>query len=226
MDDSAPTDRSRVRRLPARGLYDRSSIHAILDEALVCHVGFVVDGQPFVIPTIHVRIGECLYFHGSPASRMLKALAQGIQVCVAVTLVDGLVLARSAFHHSMNYRSAVVFGTARPVEGLDERRTVLHALSEHVVQGRWSEVRPPTTAELKQTLVLSLPIDEASAKVRTGPPMDDEEDYGLPVWAGILPLGLTPSTPLADERMAPEILLPDYIARYEGPGPAPPESKP
>ncbi len=222
MDDIAPTDRSRVRRLPARGVYDPASIHAILDEALICHVGFVVDGQPFVIPTIHVRIGENLFFHGSPASRMLKALAQGNEVCVAVTLVDGLVLARSAFHHSMNYRSVVVFGTARPVEGLDERRAVLHALSDHLIRGRWEEVRPPTTAELKQTLVLSLPINEASAKVRTGPPMDDEEDYGLPVWAGVLPLRLTPCSPLTDERVGAEMLPPGYVAGYAGPGPAHP----
>jgi nitroimidazol reductase NimA-like FMN-containing flavoprotein (pyridoxamine 5'-phosphate oxidase superfamily) len=224
MEDIAPTDRSRLRRLPARGAYDRTSIHAILDEAPICHVGFVVDGQPFVIPTIHVRIGESLYFHGSPASRMLRTMAQGIDVCVTVTIVDGLVLARSAFHHSMNYRSVVIFGTARPVEGLDDRRDVLHALSDHLIKGRWEEVRPPTPAELKQTLVLSLPINEASAKVRTGPPRDDEEDYSLPVWAGVLPLSLTPAAPVADERLLAGTKPPDHVQRYAGPGTARPES--
>jgi nitroimidazol reductase NimA-like FMN-containing flavoprotein (pyridoxamine 5'-phosphate oxidase superfamily) len=203
-------------------VYDQATIYAILDEALICHVGFVVDGQPFVIPTIHVRIGETLFFHGSPGSRMLKELASGIEVCVTVTLVDGLVLARSAFHHSMNYRSVVLFGTAHAVEGLDERRAVLHALSEHLIRGRWTDVRPPTTAELKQTLVVSLPITEASAKVRTGPPLDDEEDYSLPVWAGVLPVKLTPAPPIPDGRLTPAIVPPSHVTRYSGPGPVTP----
>jgi uncharacterized protein len=188
MDELSRTDRTTLRRLPNRGVYDRASIHSILDEGLICHVGFVVDGQPYVIPTIHVRVGEQLFFHGSPASRMLRALEQGVEACVTVTLLDGLVLARSAFHHSMNYRSAVVFGTAMPVESSEEKLRVLRALSDHLIKGRWQEVRTPSPSELKGTLVLSLPIDEASAKVRAGPPVDDEDDYGLPVWAGVLPL--------------------------------------
>ncbi|MGA8350919.1 MAG: pyridoxamine 5'-phosphate oxidase family protein, partial [Isosphaeraceae bacterium] len=179
MDELSRTDRTTLRRLPNRGVYDRASIHSILDEGLICHVGFVVDGQPYVIPTIHARVGEKLFFHGSPASRMLRALEQGVEACVTVTLLDGLVLARSAFHHSINYRSAVVFGTAMPVESSEEKLRVLRALSDHLIKGRWQEVRTPSPSELKGTLVLSLPIDEASAKVRTGPPVDDEDDYGL-----------------------------------------------
>jgi nitroimidazol reductase NimA-like FMN-containing flavoprotein (pyridoxamine 5'-phosphate oxidase superfamily) len=201
-------------------VYDRDKVNAILDEALICHVGFVVNRQPFVIPTIHVRIGDRLYFHGSPASRMLRELARGVEVCVTVTIVDGIVLARSAFHHSMNYRSVVLFGTAGVVEGLEERLSVLRALSDHLVKGRWEDARHPTTAELKQTLVLSLPISEASAKVRAGHPLDEEQDYGLPVWAGTLPLMMTPGQPVADEKLPPDIRPPEYVARYSGPGPA------
>ncbi len=160
MDELSRTDRSTLRRLPKRGVYDRASIDSILDEGLICHVGFVVDGQPYVIPTIHVRVGEELFFHGSLASRMLGALGQGVEVCVTVTLVDGLVLARSAFHHSMNYRSVVVFGTAMPVESSEEKLRVPRALSDHLIKGRWQEVRSPSPNELKGTLVLSLPIKE------------------------------------------------------------------
>jgi nitroimidazol reductase NimA-like FMN-containing flavoprotein (pyridoxamine 5'-phosphate oxidase superfamily) len=203
------TDRTRVRRLPKRADYDLATIHAILDEALLCHVGFVVEGSPVVIPTIHWRGGDQLYFHGSAASRMLRSLRDGIEACVTVTLLDGLVLARSAFHHSMNYRSVVVFGTARVVEG-EEKLRALDDLVEHVVRGRSSEVRPPNEIELKQTLVLALPIAEASAKIRAGGPVDDEADYALPVWAGVLPLTLTPGVPLPDN----EAPLPGYIARY------------
>lgn len=220
MDELSRTDRSTLRRLPKRGVYDRISIEAILDEGLICHVGFVVDGEPFVIPTIHVRVGEKLFFHGSPASRMLTALEQGVEVCVTVTLVDGLVLARSAFHHSMNYRSVVVFGTALPLENSEEKLGVLRALSDHLIKGRWQEVRSPSANELKGTLVLSLPINEASAKVRTGPPLDDEDDYGLPVWAGVLPLKLVAIEPVADLRLPEGISPPSYITRYPGPGPA------
>ena len=220
MDELSRTDRTTLRRLPNRGVYDRASIHSILDEGLICHVGFVVDGQPYVIPTIHVRVGEKLFFHGSPASRMLRALEQGVEVCVTVTLLDGLVLARSAFHHSMNYRSAVVFGTAMPVESSEEKLRVLRALSDHLIKGRWQEVRTPSPSELKGTLVLSLPIDEASAKVRTGPPVDDEDDYGLPVWAGVLPLKIVATEPVADPRLPQDIAPPSYITRYPGPGPA------
>jgi len=220
MDELFRTDRTTLRRLPNRGVYDRASIHSILDEGLICHVGFVVDGQPYVIPTIHVRVGEQLFFHGSPASRMLRALEQGVEVCVTVTLLDGLVLARSAFHHSMNYRSAVVFGTAMPVASSEEKLRVLRALSDHLIKGRWQEVRSPSPSELKGTLVLSLPIDEASAKVRTGPPVDDGDDYGLPVWAGVLPLKFVAAEPVADTRLPQDIATPAYITRYPGPGPA------
>ena len=220
MDELSRTDRTTLRRLPNRGVYDRASIHSILDEGLICHVGFVVDGQPYVIPTIHVRVGEQLFFHGSPASRMLRALEQGVEVCVTVTLLDGLVLARSAFHHSMNYRSVIVFGTAMPVESSEEKLRVLRALSDHLIKGRWQEVRSPSPSELKGTLVLSLPIDEASAKVRTGPPVDDEDDYGLPVWAGVLPLKIVAAEPVADPRLPQDIAPPSYITRYPGPGPA------
>jgi uncharacterized protein len=218
MQDIPPTERTTLRRLPKRGAYDRALIHAILDEGLLCHVGFVVEGQPFVIPTLHVRVGERLYLHGSPASRMLNSLAQGIEVCVTVTLVDGLVLARSALHHSMNYRSAMLFGTACVVEDLDEKFRILRALTEHLIEGRWQETRSPTPAELKRTLVLSLPIDEASAKVRTGAPVDDEVDYALEYWAGVIPLTLVSSEPVADPRLRPGITLPSYATRYPGPG--------
>ncbi len=218
MDEILRTDRTTVRRLPARASYDRALIHAILDEAPVCHVGFVVDGRPFVIPTLHVRVGDRLYMHGSPGSRMLKAMAGGVEVCVNVTLVDGLVLARSAFHHSMNYRSVVVFGVAQAVDDPEEKTRVLHALSEHLVPGRWRDVRGPAPGELKATSVLSLPIDEASAKVRTGPPLDDEEDYALPAWAGVVPLSLRAGDPVPCPRLAPGIEVPAYARSYPGPG--------
>jgi hypothetical protein len=199
----APTPRTTLARLPARGSHDKATIAAILDEALFCHVGFVVDGQPYVIPTIHARVAETLYLHGSAASRMLRTLAGGVPACVTASLVDGLVLARSAFHHSMNYRSVVVLGTARPVEATDAKRAALRAIVEHVAPGRWDETRPPSEKEMKATLVLALSLDEASAKVRTGPPLDDEEDYGLPCWAGEVPLRLTARDPVPDPRLAP-----------------------
>jgi nitroimidazol reductase NimA-like FMN-containing flavoprotein (pyridoxamine 5'-phosphate oxidase superfamily) len=221
MAEIPPTERTTLRRLPKRGVQDRETIHRILDEAMICHVGFVVDGQPVVIPTIHVRIDEQLYFHGSPASRMLKTLKQGVEVCVTVTLLDGLVLARSAFHHSMNYRSVVVFGTATVVDGLEEKSRVLRALSEHLIRGRWQEIRTPTPAELQGTLVLSLPVEETSAKIRTGPPLDDDADYALPIWAGVLPLKLTAGEPEADPKLPPELAAPSYARKYGGPGPAP-----
>lgn len=205
------TDRTRVRRLAKRADYDLATIHAILDEALICHVGFVVDGAPVVIPTIHWREGDRLYLHGSAASRMLRSLRDGVDACVTVTLLDGLVLARSAFHHSMNYRSVVVFGKARVVEG-EEKLRALDSLVEHVVHGRSKEVRPPNEIELKQTLVLGLPIDEASAKIRSGGPVDDDEDYALPVWAGVLPMKLTPQEPIADRDVTAEV--PEYVKSY------------
>ena len=205
------TDRTRVRRLSERGHYETETIHAILDEALLCHVGFVVDGAPVVIPTIHWRDGETLYFHGSAASRMLRSLKGGVDACVTVTLLDGLVLARSAFHHSMNYRSVVVFGKAREV-GEDEKIRALESLVEHVVRGRSKDVRAPNQKELRQTLVLALPIDEASAKIRTGGPVDDDEDYALPIWAGVLPLKLTPGEVVTDQRVTVDV--PEYVTKY------------
>jgi uncharacterized protein len=204
------SERTRIHRLPQRGSYHRDTIHAILDEALICHVGFIVEGRPVVIPTIHTRIDNRLYFHGSPAAGMLRTLREGVDACVTVTILDGLVLARSAFHHSMNYRSVVVLGQAEEVVDRDEKLRVLTAIVEHVCRGRSADARGPNEKELKQTLVLRLPIHEASAKIRTGPPLDDEEDYALPVWAGVLPLTLTPQPPVADNTVE----LPDYVARY------------
>jgi nitroimidazol reductase NimA-like FMN-containing flavoprotein (pyridoxamine 5'-phosphate oxidase superfamily) len=200
---TVPTERTTLKRLPNRGSHERATIQAILDEALSCHVGFVVDGQPFVLPTIHGRIGERLYLHGSAASRMLRTLSDGVPVCVTASLIDGLVLARSAFHHSMNYRSVVVLGTARPVVDPVEKLEALRAIVEHVVPGRWDEARQPSEKEMKATLVLGLPLAEASAKTRTGPPLDDEEDYNLPCWAGEIPIRLAALDPVPDPRLAP-----------------------
>jgi uncharacterized protein len=197
--------RTKVRRAPARGVYDRDAIDAILDEALIAHLGFVDDGQPYVIPTLHARIGDLVYIHGSAASRAIRGLTSGIPACLTVTLLDGLVLARSAFHHSINYRSVVVLGTCCPVEGAVQREAALHAFTERMVPGRWDEVRPPTAKELKGTRVLSMRLDECSAKVRSGPPVDDDEDYALPVWAGVVPLATVSGRPLADPKLADEI---------------------
>jgi nitroimidazol reductase NimA-like FMN-containing flavoprotein (pyridoxamine 5'-phosphate oxidase superfamily) len=204
----------RVRRLPKRAAYDRATIDPILDEALVCHLGFVNAGQPFVLPTLHARLGDRLYVHGSSASRMLGALAEGVPACVTVTLIDGLVLARSAFHHSVNYRSVVLLGTARAVTDPDEKLSALHAFTEHLVPGRWDEVRAPTPQELKATSVLFLPLSEVSAKVRTGPPVDDEPDYAMDVWAGVLPLRLQPAALQADPLLRSEIAAPAYLTGY------------
>jgi len=215
METFTQTERTTLRRLPQRGRYERAQVNEILDEGFVCHVGFVLDGQPFVIPTGYARVGDLLYVHGARASRMLKALRDGVAVCVTVTLVDGLVLARSAFHHSMNYRSVVVFGRARAVEDDEEKLTALHAFTEHVAPGRWAEVRRPTPQELNATAVLAVPLTEASAKVRTGPPVDDEEDYALPVWAGELPLRLVTGTPVSDPRLPTEIEPPAYVLNYD-----------
>jgi hypothetical protein len=208
------TGRVRVRRLPKRAAYDRATIHAILDEALVCHLGFVHADQPFVLPTLHARIGDLVYVHGSSASRMLGKLAEGVAVCITVTLIDGLVLARSAFHHSVNYRSVVLLGTARSVTDADEKLAALHAFTEQIVPGRWADIRPPTPQELKATSVLCLPLEEASAKVRTGPPVDDEEDYALHVWAGVLPLRLQALAPVADPQLTPGLCPPGYVTAY------------
>ncbi len=209
-----PTQRTQIKRLPQRGDYDRQTIYEILDEGLICQVGFVIEAQPIVIPTAYGRVGDRLYIHGSPASRMLRTLKEGVNVCVTVTLLDGLVLARSAFHHSMNYRSVVVFGQAKLVENTDEKLEALKAFTEHVMRDRWAEVRLPNRQELAGTLVLALPLTEASAKMRSGAPIDDEADYELPVWAGELPLRLTTLQPVADPRLAPDIELPAHIQNY------------
>lgn len=217
MDRFEPTERTTVKRLPKRGEYERQAVYAILDEGFVCHVGFVVEGQPFVIPTGYGRAGDQLYIHGSQASRMLRTLRGGIEVCVTVTLVDGLVLARSAFHHSMNFRSVVVFGQARIIDDPSEKMEALRSFTEHVIPGRWAEVREPNESEMKATLVLALPLAEASAKVRTGPPIDDEEDYELSVWAGVMPLKIAVEAPVNDPRLPPEIKPSASITNYRRP---------
>ena len=206
--------RSRVRRHPERGLYEREAIDAILDEALHCHVGFVVDAQPFVIPTIHVRVGNLLYLHGSPASRMLRELGTGVDVCVTVTLVDGVVLARSVYNHSLNYRSAVVLGRARMVEDRAEKLNALEAVVEHVCPGRTREARGPKDEELAATTVLALAINEASAKARTGPPKDFDADVDLPIWAGVIPLRLTAGPPETEERVPAGVAVPAYATDF------------
>lgn len=206
-----------MKRLPKRGEYDHAAVYQILDEAFICHVGFVADGKPVVIPTSYARIGDDLYIHGSAASRMLRSLEEGIDVCVTVTLIDGLVLARSAFHHSINYRSVVIFGAAKVVDDPDEKIKALHAFTDHVVPGRWEDVRPPNESELRATLVLKLPLVEVSAKARTGPPLDDEEDYELSVWAGVVPLKLTAGAPISDDRLPAGIEPPEYAREYARP---------
>jgi nitroimidazol reductase NimA-like FMN-containing flavoprotein (pyridoxamine 5'-phosphate oxidase superfamily) len=217
VEDSYQTLRSTVRRLPQRGIYDRATIHEILDQGLLCHVGFVMDGQPYVIPMLYVRVGERVCLHGSKASRMLRALAGGTEACVTVTLLDGLVLARSAFHHSANYRSVVLFGAGTAVEDPGEKTEILQALSEHLIKGRWREVRGPSEKELQQTAVVAIPIREASAKIRTGPPKDDEEDYALPVWAGVLPFEQVTGEPRPDPRLPAGIDVPEHVSRWRGP---------
>lgn len=212
------TQRSQIKRLPQRGNYEREVVYQILDEGLVCYIGFAIDGQPFVIPTTYGRVGDKLYIHGSPASRMLRSLASGIEVCVTVTLIDGLVLARSAFHHSMNYRSVVIFGTATIVQDADQKLEALRAFTEHIIPERWAEIRQPSRQEVQGTLVLSLPITEASAKVRTGMPNDDEADYSLPVWAGVIPLQVTAAAPIADSRLQQGIEIPSYVQQYSRSG--------
>ncbi|MDX6693990.1 MAG: uncharacterized protein QOF02_1593 [Blastocatellia bacterium] len=214
MERFEPTERTTLKRLPKRAEYDRAAVYEILDEGFICHVGFAVEGQPFVIPMGYGRVRDQLYIHGSQASRMLRQLRGGINVCVTVTLVDGLVLARSAFHHSMNYRSVVVFGQARVVDDATEKMEALRLFTEHVVRGRWDDVRWPNESEMKATLVLAVPLSEASAKVRTGPPLDDEEDYEMTVWAGVVPLSTRAGTPINDPRLPPDIEPPAYATDY------------
>jgi uncharacterized protein len=215
-----PSARTRVVREAQRGVYDRSIAYQILDEGFICHVGFVVDGQPFVIPTGYGRAGDSLYIHGSAASRMLRHVDEGIAVCVTVTLLDGLVLARSIFNHSMNYRSVVILGTARAVNDPKEKLEALRLLSEHILPGRWAESRQPNQKELKATLVMRLAIEEFSAKVRQGPPIDDEEDYAFPTWAGVIPLQMVAGKPVNDPRLDPAREVPEYAENYSRKKPA------
>jgi uncharacterized protein len=210
-----PTARTRVVREAHRGVYDRETAYAILDEGFLCHVGFSTDGQPFVIPTLYGRQGDTLLLHGSAASRMLKQMKENLPVCVTVTLVDGLVLARSIFNQSMNYRSVVVLGKATLVDDPAQKLEALHLFSEHVIPGRWADVRRPNDRELKQTSVLRLPIEEFSSKVRTGPAIDDEEDYSFPTWAGVVPLKMKSGEPIADERLLAGQTVPAYAANYK-----------
>ncbi|HXV13167.1 MAG TPA: pyridoxamine 5'-phosphate oxidase family protein [Candidatus Krumholzibacteria bacterium] len=215
-----PTQRTRVRRLPKRGAYDRATIDAILDEGLVCHVGFVVDGQPFVIPTLHARDGDRVLIHGSAASRMLRNLGAGVDACLTVTLADQLVIARSAFHSSMNYRSVMLLGKARLIEEPRAKMDALRALVEHLIPGRWDDCRRPNAKEAKATWILELPIDEASAKIRTGPPIDDDEDYALDIWAGLLPLAKGFGKPIRDAKLKRGVEAPSYLTRYARPSSA------
>ena len=208
-----PTQHTTVKRHPERGAYDRATIDSILDEALICHLGFVVEGRPFVIPTIHARDGDTLYVHGSPASRMLRAAKEGFDICVTVTLLDGLVLARSVYNHSMNYRSVVVLGRAREVTDRDEKLRAMQRVVEHVVPGRWNDARRPSDGEIKGTTILALALDEASAKIRSGSPTDDDADLRLPVWAGVIPLGIEPGDPVPDSGI--DGPPPTYVAKYE-----------
>ncbi|HEY6244778.1 MAG TPA: GNAT family N-acetyltransferase [Pyrinomonadaceae bacterium] len=209
-----PTERTTLKRLPKRGVFERQRIYEILDEGFVCHLGFTIDQRPFVIPTAYGRLDDALFIHGSAASRALRALAGGIEVCVTVTLVDGLVLARSAFHHSMNYRSVMVFGRASVIEEREEKMRALRAFSDHVIPQRWDDVREPNEGELRKTLVLRLPLEEASAKVRSGPPLDDDIDYLLPTWAGEVPLKVVAQNPVADPRLSPCSQLPAYLKSF------------
>lgn len=214
MSEIQQTRRTTLKRLAKRGSFDREQINSILDEAFICHVGFSVEGKPVVIPTGYARVDDRLVIHGSQASRMLRSLGAGLDVCVTVTLIDGLVLARSAFHHSMNYRSVVIFGTATQIEGREEKLAALLALSEHMVPGRWADVREPNEQELQLTTVLSIPLTEMSAKVRSGPPLDDDKDYALPIWAGLIPLRLAAGAPVADPKLNSNLSAPDYATSY------------
>jgi uncharacterized protein len=208
------SQRTAVRRHPERGVYEREAIDAILDDALVSHVGFVVDGKPFVIPMIHARVGDLLYLHGSPASRMLRELGSGVDTCVTATLLDGVVLARSVYNHSLNYRSAVVLGRALAIEEVEEKRAALEAIVEHVVPGRSRDARAPNEKELARTIVLALVIDEASAKVRNGPPNDFDSDVALPIWAGVIPLRLIAEGPEVEQRVPADVAVPAYANDY------------
>ncbi len=214
MNDYVPTPRTKIKRKPDRGHYDHATVHAILDAGLLCHVGYAIDGQPYVTPTAYWREGEHVYWHGSSASRMLKTLRTGIPACLTVAHLDGVVLARSGFHHSLNYRSVMILGVARPVESDDAKTRALHAFMERVAPGRWDEVRAPTKQELKATMVMYMPIEEVSAKVRPGGCLDDEEDYALDCWAGVLPIMTTIGQPIPDERLKPGTPAPAYLKTF------------
>lgn len=213
---SPPTPRTTLKRLPERGAYDAATIHAVVDAAPICHVALVVDDQPIVIPTLHGRIDDTLYVHGSPASGLLRAMKRGVDICVCATVLDGLVLARSAFHHSVNYRSVMAFGTARLVDGETEKVAALQAISEHVLPGRWNEARAPTRDEVRSVHVLAMSLEEASAKVRVGPPRDEEDDYDLPVWAGVVPLRIVTGEPVPDPRLPSTVDVPASIQTLDG----------
>lgn len=215
MSEFTKTSLNQINRLPKRGEYDRAAIYRILDEGLICHVGFLEGDQPFIIPTIHARVGDSLVLHGAKASRMLKHAQAGHAMCVTVTLVDGLVLARAVFHHSINYRSVVLFGRGEMIEAEEEKLRALEAVTEHIMPGRWQEARQPNRQELAATTVVKIPIDSASAKIRVGPPGDDEEDYALPIWAGVLPFQQQTLRPVNDPRLNDGIPVPDYVLTYD-----------
>jgi nitroimidazol reductase NimA-like FMN-containing flavoprotein (pyridoxamine 5'-phosphate oxidase superfamily) len=214
MTQFTKTEKNRIKRLPKRAQYERETIYRILDEALICHVGFVENRQPYVIPINFARVDDRIVLHGAKASRLLKHIETGQPVCVEATIVDGLVLARSVFHHSVNYRSVVLFGKGHLVDGEQEKLSALQAITEHLIPGRWQEARLPNRKELNATRVVSIKIDEASAKIRTGPPVDDQEDYALPVWAGVLPLEERALAPVRDELLAQDVPAPDYVTQY------------
>lgn len=213
MNEFEKTPHTRIRRMPERGHYDRETIYAIVDEALICHVGFVEAGRPFVIPTIHARMGDSIVLHGAKASRLLKHAQAGNDFCVTVTLLDGLVMARSVFHHSMNYRSAVLFGKGRLIENEDERWEAMRVLTEHIMPQRWDDARRPNATEMSATTLVAIDIEDASAKMRSGPPGDDEEDYAMDVWAGVLPITAHFGQPIDDPKRTHDVALPDYITR-------------
>jgi nitroimidazol reductase NimA-like FMN-containing flavoprotein (pyridoxamine 5'-phosphate oxidase superfamily) len=214
-DTFAKTKLNQVKRLPERGHYDAATIYPIVDAALLCHVGFAIDNQPYIIPTLHARHGDTILLHGAKGSRLLRHIQSGGPVCITVTVMDGIVLARSVFHHSINYRSAVLFGTGALVEGDEARLRALEAFTERLIPGRWADARPPSPIELKQTTIVAVPIESASAKIRTGPPKDEAEDLDLPVWAGVLPLQYVAGTPIADDQLSPAVELPGYIRDYD-----------
>ena len=215
MGEFPQSDLNKVRRLPLRGHYDKKTIYAIVDEALICHAGFVVDGQPFVMPTIHVRVDDTIYLHGAIANRMLSHIKSGNSVCLTMTLIDGIVFARSVIHHSMNYRSAVLFGKGRVIDAYDEKWKVFAALTEHIAKGRWDDARKPNDKETNTTTIVAIDIESASSKIRTGPAKDDDEDYALPIWAGVLPVQLQFGAPLQDERLLKNTDIPHYIQEYQ-----------